>query len=215
MNKPTANSPSLTLRRSKQQSALTLVELMISMSIFGMVILGFIMLQLFGMKQNQLVESKLGANDQARQLLEKMGLEIRSAKRLEVGNISGASFVEVPDGQPQRGTGIRIYPLSGDANTNTYVQYYFNTNTRNLLRLSSGGGGAKLIADKLTNNMAFQAEDYAGTVQTQGTHQWKNCIRVILEFAEYQYPLTKVGPGYLYDYYKVEFRASPHCPEFP
>lgn len=199
----------------RRQQALTLVELMISMSIFGLVVAGFIALQLFGMKQNQIVESKLGSNDQSRQLLEKMGLEIRSAKRWEVGNITGASFAEVPDGQAQRGTGIRIFPLSGDANTNTYIQYYFNTNAKTLLRLSSGGGGAKVIADKLTNNMAFQAEDYAGTVQTQGTHQWKNCIRVILEFAEYQYPLTKVGPGYLYDYYKVEFRASPHCPEYP
>lgn len=215
MNTMISNRSNSDLLNTRRQQALTLVELMISMSIFGLVVAGFIALQLFGMKQNQIVESKLGANDQSRQLLEKMGLEIRSAKRWEVGNISGSSFVEVPDGQSQRGTGIRIFPLSGDSNTNTYIQYYFNTNAKTLMRLSSGGGGAKLIADKLTNNMAFQAEDYAGTVQTQGTHQWKNCIRVILEFAEYQYPLTKVGPGYLYDYYKVEFRATPHCPEFP
>lgn len=208
MNKRRTASISL----HRRQRALTLVEMMISMSIFGMVILGFIVLQLFGMRQNQLVESKLGANDQSRKLLEKMGLEIRSAKRWEVGNVSGTTFTEVPDGQQQRGTGIRIFSSS---DTNTYIQYYFNTNARTLLRLQSGVAGTRLVAGELTNNMTFQAEDYRGVVQTAGTGLWRNCIRVILEFAQYQYPLTQVGPGYMYDYYKVEFKVSPHCPTLP
>jgi prepilin-type N-terminal cleavage/methylation domain-containing protein len=211
MKKPVTKSKTRVFRHRKQ-SALTLVEMMISMSIFGMVVLGFIVLQLFGMRQNQLVESKLGANDQSRKLLEKMGLEIRSSKRWEVGNVSGASFVEVPDGQPQRGTGIRIF---GSSDTNSYIQYYFNTNARTLLRLQTGVAGTKLVAEDLTNNMAFQAEDYRGVVQTAGTGLWRNCIRVILEFAQYQYPLTQVGYGCLYDYYKVEFKVSPHCPTLP
>ena len=209
MNKGLTTSAS---RHWRRQRALTLVEMMISMSIFGMVILGFIVLQIFGMRQNQLVESKLGANDQARKLLEKMGMEIRSAKRWEVGNVSGSTFTEVPDGQAQRGTGLRIFSSS---DTNTYIQYFFNTNTRTLHRLQSGVAGTRLVAQQLTNNMTFQAEDYRGAVQTAGTGLWRNCIRVILEFAEYQYPLTKVGPGYMYDYYKVEFKVSPHCPTLP
>ena len=156
--------------------ALTLVELMISMSIFGMVIAAFITLQLFGMKQNQLVESKLGANDESRNLLQKMGLDIRTAKRWEVGNVSGTNytFTEVPDGQPQRGTGIRIFRTAA---TNSYIQYYFVTNAKTLMRLETGVFGAKTIARDLTNNMAFQAEDYRGTVQTAGTGLWRNCIR--------------------------------------
>ena len=211
MNNFIANRTGSTVRHRRQQ-ALTLVEMMISMSIFGMVVMGFIALQIFGMKQNQLVESKLGANDQSRQLLEKMGHEIRSAKRWEVGNISGSSFVEVPDGQPQRGTGIRIFQSSA---TNSYIQYHFNTNARTLLRLQTGFAGTKMVAEELTNNMSFQAEDYRGVVQTGGTGLWRNCIRVILEFAQYQYPLTQVGPGFMYDYYKVEFKVSPHCPTLP
>jgi hypothetical protein len=82
-----------------------------------------------------------------------------------------------------------------------------------LLRSQSGVGSLRTVAADLTNNMAFQAEDYRGTVQTAGTGLWRNCIRVILEFAEYQYPLTKVGPGYAYDYYKMEYRVTPHCPQ--
>jgi prepilin-type N-terminal cleavage/methylation domain-containing protein len=194
------------------QKAFTLVELMVAMSIFGLVIAGLIALQLYGMKLNQLTESKLGASDQARYMLEKMCQDIRTAKRWEVGNVSGTSFVEVPDGQAQRGTGIRIFRTTA---TNTWIQYHFNTNTRVLFRSQSGVGTARIVAQDLTNNMAFQAEDYRGNVQTAGTGLWRNCIRVVLEFAEYQYPLTKVGPGYLYDYYKMEYRVTPHCPQFP
>ena len=201
-------------RSNRRRRALTIVEMLISMSIFGMVVAGFIALQIFGMRQSHLVESKLGASDQSRKLLERMGWEIRSAKQWEVGNVTSSSgaFVEVPDGQAQRGTAIRIFSSS---DTNTYIQYYFNTNERSLKRLKSGVTGTKYIATQLTNSMAFQAENYRGVVQTNGTALWRNCIRVILEFAQYQYPLTSVGPNCLYDYYKMEFKVTPHVPDGP
>ena len=206
---PTANPAAA--RRRKQ--AFTLVELMTTMAIFSMMVLGFVSLQVFGLRQDQLVQSKLGASDQSRQFLEKMGWEIRSAKKWEVGNIvSGSNFVEIADGQPQRGTGLRLYH---GITTNTYIQYHFNTNTRVLLRLQSEVAGVTTVVQDLTNNMAFQAEDYRGTVQTAGTGLWRNCIRIILEFAQYQYPLTQVGPGRLYYYYKMELKVSPHCPALP
>lgn len=202
-------------RRARRQRALTIVEMMITTSIFGMVVAGFISLQLFGLRQGQLVESKLGASDQSRKLLEKMGWEIRGAKEWDIGNMVGSTFKEVADGKPLVGTAIRIYPRSN--NTNSYVQYYFNTNSRSLLRLQSGVTATKLIANELTNNMAFQSEDYRGVVMTNSTDSriWRNCVRVILEFAQYQYPLTQVGPGYLYDYYKLEYKVAPHCPTLP
>jgi Tfp pilus assembly protein PilV len=193
---------------------MTLVEIMVSTTIFGMVITAFVILQLFALRQNQLVESKLGASDQSRIMLQKMGMEIRSAKKWEVGNVnsSGSTFTEIADGQPQRGTAIRIFTTS---NTNSYIQYHFLTNTRVLMRAQTGMSSIDMVAQELTNNMFFQAEDYRGNIQTAGTGLWRNCIRVMLEFAQYQYPLTQVGPGYLYDYYKMEFRVSPHCPTLP
>jgi hypothetical protein len=203
--------PAGALRR--RQQALTLIEMIVSMSIFSFVIIAFVGLQIFGMKQSQLVESKLGASDQARYLFEKMGWEIRSAKRWEVGYVSGSSFSEIADGQPQRGSGLRLYMTS--TATNQFIQYYFNTNARSLWRSQNGFTGAELIAEDLTNNMAFQAEDFRGNVQTAGTGMWRNCIRVIIEFAQYQYPLTRVGPHCLYDYYKMEFKVSPHSPTLP
>ena len=189
---------------------LTLVEMMITMSIFGLVVAGFISLQLFGLRQSQLVESKLGASDQSRVLLEKMGSEIRSAKTWYVGSMSGTTFTPVTDGQPQIGTALRVFNSS---NTNAWITYYFNTGAGTLLRAQSGVAGVRTVAEDLTNSMTFQAENFQGVVQTN--RAWRNCIRVILEFAQFQYPLTKVGPGYLYDYYKIEYKVSPHCPTLP
>ena len=40
-------------------------------------------------------------------------------------------------------------------------------------------------------------------------------IHTSLQFAEFQYPLTKVGTNYFYDYYKMEFRFTPHVPDGP
>jgi type II secretory pathway component PulJ len=199
--------------RPQSIAGLTLVETMISMTIFGMVVTAFVILQMFALRQNQLVESKLGASDQSRLMLQKMGMEIRSAKKWEVGNVnnSGTIFTEIPDGQPQRGTAIRIFQTQA---TNSYIQYHFLTNSRVLMRATSAGDSTLVVRD-LTNTMFFQAEDYQGNVQTAGTGLWRNCIRVMLEIAQYQYPLTKVGPGNLYDYYKMEFRVSPHCPTLP
>ena len=33
-----------------------------------------------------------------------------------------------------------------------------------------------------------------------------------MEFCQYQYPLTKVGSNCLYDYYRMQFKVSSHCP---
>jgi len=54
----------------------------------------------------------------------------------------------------------------------------------------------------------FIAEDYLGNILS--TLRYKYVIHVTLEFCQYQYPLTKVGAGYYYDDYKMEFRVASH-----
>jgi hypothetical protein len=68
-----------------------------------------------------------------------------------------------------------------------------------------------IVAQNLTNNFytnMFVAEDYLGNMLT--TLRYKYVIHVTLEFCQYQYPLTKVGAGYYYDDYKMEFRVASH-----
>ena len=108
--------------------------------------------------------------------------------------------------------------MSYTTNWNEGVMYYFDTSNMSvrggkLYRKKMATGTKSLIADYLTNNMFFAAEDYRGTAQTNRTH--KGVIRCKMEFAQYQYPLTQVGPTYYYNYYKMEFKLTSHVPDCP
>lgn len=183
--------------------ALSIPELMVAMGIFSISVIGLVTLHLFGLRQDQLVQSKLGASDQSRRALSQMLTDIRSAKILTVGNGTISSFTAIPYGTAQQGTALQI---SFTTATNNYIRYYFQTNGAQLRRMESGVSGYEVIADKLTNSMFFRAEDFQGTVLTDGAHSY--VIRTVLQFYQYQYPLTRVGAGYLYDYYKLEFKCS-------
>lgn len=181
----------------------TLVEMMVATGLFSFTVLGLLSLHLFGLKQNQLVESKLGASDQSRRAFGKLLSEVRGSKILRVGNGTLTSFTAIPNGTPQTGTALQ---LSLTTDTNSFIRYYYVSNASELRRMASGSSSYKVIADHLTNSLLFYAEDYRGTNLLDGTHSYT--IHTILQFYQYQYPLTKVGPGYLFDYYKLDFRAT-------
>jgi prepilin-type N-terminal cleavage/methylation domain-containing protein len=187
----------------------TLIEMMTTSAIFSMVVLAAVYTQIFGLKQDELAQSQLGASDASRKGFGQLGLDIRSAKIWSVGNISSGNYVAIANSTTQQGTAIQ---LSLTTATNIYIQYYFDTNAGALYRQHSGSS-ATLIATNLTGTLFFRAEDYTGTVLSTLTQ--KAVIHVMLQFAQYQYPLVNVGTGYLYDYYRLEFRLTPHCPDGP
>ena len=61
--------------------------------------------------------------------------------------------------------------------------------------------------------MYFQAQNYRGSNQTDLTH--KGVIEVVMQFCQFQYPITKIGPNYYYNYYKMDLRLTPHVPDGP
>lgn len=195
---------------------MTLVELMVSMGIFGLVSIGLLYTHVFCLKQDELVNSKLGASDQSRRGFDLLTRDVRAAKIWEVGSSTGGTnFTQIAEGIPQQGNALR---LSYTTNWNDGVLYHFDTSNLaddggKLYRLKRATGDVTEIARYLTNNMFFRAEDYRGNAQSNRTH--KAVIKVRMEFAQYQYPLTKVGPGYLYDYYKMEFKLTSHVPDGP
>src|SRR5208283_6093423 len=100
------------------------------------------------------------------------------------------------------------------SNTNSpaYIIYYFDTNACNLYRMSNGMGTVQIIAQNLTNSgtfgngptntsMTFHAEQYNSALAQDW--QYKYTIVTTMEFCQYQYPLTMVGPGYYYNYYRI------------
>jgi len=56
--------------------------------------------------------------------------------------------------------------------------------------------------------MVFSAQDYLG--QQMSDYQYKYVIDTLMEFYQYQFPKTFVGPGYYYDYYRIELKAASH-----
>jgi prepilin-type N-terminal cleavage/methylation domain-containing protein len=196
-----------TSRLRSHQKALTLVEMLVTMSIFGIVVLGMVQLHLFGLSQNQIVESKLGASDQSRMAFGQMLNDVRSAKLWRVGNVVGTNFVPIAAGTPQRGTALLIYQTT---NTVPFIQYHFETNNGARLLRTSSLVGTTLVVNDLTNTMFFQAEDHRGIVKTDISYRY--AIRILMEFYQYRYPKTTIGQGYLYDYYKMEFKVTPHSP---
>jgi prepilin-type N-terminal cleavage/methylation domain-containing protein len=196
--------------RGARRSGMTLVEMMITASLASLLLLGLITTMVFILRQNQLVESKMGANDQSRQAFDRMTLEIRKSKIFRIGDGTESSFAARSNGLPQIGNALQ---LSFTTDTNNYVRYFFQTDEARLCRLQSGVSGFTVVADGLTNEMFFQAESYLGGTNIVTDITYKHVIRTALHFKQFQYPLTQVGPGKFYDYYKMEFRVTPHNPD--
>ena len=79
-------SGGMTGSRTVGQSAFTLVEVMVAMSIMLMALVGVLAVQFFGMKLFELTKSKLGASDDARKAIDLLCTEIRSAKIIKIGS---------------------------------------------------------------------------------------------------------------------------------
>jgi hypothetical protein len=197
-------------RRWRRQAGLTLSETMVATGVFSLTVLGFVYCQMFGMRQDQLVNSKIGASELARMSFNQLANDVRAAKIWQIGNGDLTSFTGIPLGTSQRGNAVK---LSMTTDTNQYYLYYFDTNAHLLYRSHSGSLAKTCLAQFLTNTYYFEAQNYRGEAQTDLTH--KGVINVVMQFQQYQYPLTKVGPGYFYDYYKIELRLTPHVPDGP
>lgn len=198
------------------QAGHTLLEVMFASAILIMIVLALLSAHLFGLRQNQLVESKSGASDSSRRVLQKLPKDIRSAKMWNIGNMNGTTFVPITNGSLQ-GTALRLCLTTNGSDFTTYYFDLSDTNNDNgkLMRSPSGNWSPVVLASNLINTLYFRAEDYNGTLQSAslGSRSYKNVIHVTLQFRQFQYPLTRVGPNALYDFYKLEFIATPHLPE--
>lgn len=191
------------------EQALTLVEMIVTMALFSLVVIAFTYAQIFGMRQDQLVQSKLGASDQSRHGFSQMADEIRSAKIWSIGSGNASGYTATTNGFPQQGTAVQ---LCLSTNKNIYILYYFDTSQGVLYRTHSpANSSSTAVASNLISHMYFVAEDYRGDILTNRSH--KSVIHTRLQFSQYQYPLTWVGSGYYYDSYKMEFRTTPHVPD--
>ena len=89
--------------------------------------IGFVYCQMFGMRQDQLVNSKIGAAEQARMGFNELANDIRAAKIWQIGNGDLNSFTGIPQEANQRGNALK---LSHDDRTQTITISTISTPTR-------------------------------------------------------------------------------------
>ena len=217
--------------RHRWTQAFTLPEMMVAVLIFVFMVLGIIYAMLFGMRYDQLVCSKLGASDKSRMSFDLLTVEIRSAKSWSIGNIvtnNKSNFTPCGNATAQVGNALSL--TNSPTDTNAWVRYWFDTNGCQLCRGTNNGVATsyQIIAQSLTNtgnallpmSMAFHAEQRTNnnlvtnisSADIKQDLQFKYVIAAMMEFSQYQYPLTRVGPGYYYNYYCIQIKAASHCP---
>lgn len=210
----------------RQRQGMTYIEMMFTMLLLTVVIAGLLSANFLGWREESLLETKAGASDSARRSVNQLLYDIRAAKGYEIGTSSGTNFTAITNGIFQ-GPGLKLYLVVVSTNQvidpSQYILYYFDAsqaavnstpaanNNGMLWRLTSMGGAATVVVSNLISPLYFTSEDYLGNTQTVRTY--KGVVHTTLQFSQFLYPLTAVGSNGLFDYYRVDCRATPHIPD--
>ncbi|MDR3458418.1 MAG: hypothetical protein P4N60_13285 [Verrucomicrobiae bacterium] len=208
-----------TRRDGRRAAGHTLIEMVFAVATLVVVVLALMSAHLMGLREQQWVESKSGASDTSRRLLNQLPVDIRSSKMWFIGSVSGTTFTI--NTNTSQGTALQLYETT---NGSSAITYYFDltgagNSDGHLLRYTSSNTTPVIVASNLVNwlggGYVFSVEDYNGMPATNDANSksYKCIIHVDLQFCQFQYPLTQVGTNGLYDYYKIEFKVTPHLPE--
>ena len=154
---------------NRRLAAFTLPEAMIALTLFALLILGIVSVNLFGLRWYQLGQTDMVATDSARVAMGKMTGEIQNCSSVLVGNISNGVFVAHVAGEPLTGDSAMIYSLT---NTNNYVLYYLNVTNKTFIRFESDLNTNQVIAQTVTNTVLFQAQRLPGNVLTNAQNNF-------------------------------------------
>jgi len=193
--------------RRRGESAVTLVEMMITSTVFVMLMTGIIYTYIFALNLHENDRMKLSACDDARRALIPLVDQIRSANKVKIGSGSATNFVECIATNTQSGNAIQIFPTN---NTTTWVQYYYDTATNSktfnkLLYVSYTNSSAIAIAENLTNTFpVFSAEDSYGNPLKSNTNNVT--IGVRLQFSQLIYPMVKMNSNNWAQNYQLQTR---------
>lgn len=183
--------------------AFTLSELMITMAVFTILMAALLASHLMGMRMRRVTDTKLSATANARRALNEIRNEVRTAKMLSVGNGNQNSFTPPATLSEQIGNSIQIYATT---NTNNFVRYYMDRSEEALMRVTSSDRNPRAVANNITNQLVFAAEDFKGIILTN--EQNNRVIRMVLEFYQKEYTLAQAPDRGVYDYYRVQTRIT-------
>jgi prepilin-type N-terminal cleavage/methylation domain-containing protein len=184
--------------------AFTLTEMMVTMAIFGFVVLGVLGLHIFGLKLNKMVEVKLQATEDSRRALSRIVNDIHTAGIVKVGTGDATSFTAAGFNEAQQGNALQIYPVK--TNTTKFVRYFLDSGNNQLMRLDSALTTPSFVSGWVTNSIIFTSEDLAGNVLSNNLNN--RVIGIDLEFYKLDNPMIHFGHGSYYDYYRLQTRVT-------
>ncbi|HTR40535.1 MAG TPA: prepilin-type N-terminal cleavage/methylation domain-containing protein [Pseudomonadales bacterium] len=204
----------------------TMVEMLVAVTVFSLVILATIAVQIYASRIYGLTATTLNATEQARVTMNSIRDKVREARVVYVGNYRPASggtplahFSTVTNGFPQQGNALAIFPTSTDTNTFSLVYLQapgsgFTAMSVNSVAVSSNAlilltytngtmAVSNDVADFITNQVVFDAENFMGTILTNNQNNY--LIRMKLNFSQYAAPIASVGNNHYnaYDYYQL------------
>jgi type II secretory pathway component PulJ len=191
-------------RDRRPEAAMTLVELMISLGLFVVTIVGFLFVHISGLELNQVVRAKLGASDEARRALSRLVGDIRTAGVIRVGSGDINEFVPIATGQPQMGNAIQVFPEKG--NNSRFIRYYWDVEDGRLKRTEDGNASEVVLAHSITNRLIFRGESHDGTVLTNNLNN--RVIGLTMHFSQLVNPNLMIGQGGYFDYYQLHTRIT-------
>lgn len=183
--------------------AYTLVEVIVSMAIFSMVVIGVVSSNIFGLKLYEIAKTKLGVNEYSRRAISMMVTDIREAKSTCVGSGSATTFSEPAAGVARQGNALQINPLRN--NTNVFIRYFRDTDQR-IKMVTDTNATPVIVADYVSNNVVFAEEDFRGSVLTN--RQASSVISLNLNFYKLEFPVVLIGQGGFYEYYALRTRIT-------
>jgi prepilin-type N-terminal cleavage/methylation domain-containing protein len=177
--------------------AFTLAELLVAMAIFSMLVAGTVASQIFGLRLYRIADAKLAVAADARRVMNSVRNEIWSGKLLYVGTGDQATFNLIADNLPHMGNALRICATT---DTNSYVYYFRDANDNCLKRMISGNGTVQVIAQNVTNEVVFRAEDFQGN--TVSNYLNNRAINVALQIRRPEWN------GTMFEYFQLQTRIA-------
>ena len=175
----------------RQQAAMTLVEVMMASGLLGLVLSGFLAMHIFALRYDATLQLKLRACGEARNAVNQIATDIRSAGLIRVGNGDAKNFKEVLFGKRQEGNALRVYPSKAD--TNSFILYYCDLND-DLLKRAVGNAVEVVLARSVTNNLVFTSEDARGQMLSNNFNN--RVIGITLQFYQDRNSNGVAGRGF-------------------
>jgi Tfp pilus assembly protein PilV len=184
------DTPNTNFRQIGPKAGYTFIELVVSMSVFSLAILGIMACHLAGLRFNLFVLPKIQNAQYSRQTLSHMVEEVRCATSIQVGSGTFSTFTKAGATNSQSGNALRIFPST---NTTQFIYYYRDPTYLTLNKVPLNGTNAVTVANTVTNSTVFSMQDFSGTVLTN--NQNNAVLRVLLQMNRTQ-PITGATDPY-------------------